>query len=161
MRQKWKNGVPLAALIHERLAAAERCAGSMKEAEDEIAGFGGVDLAVGLFLCPTCAGNKKEFGVWADGLLILLRFPEAADGGADWWQLNCNLFDLCWGGVTGKGCVSAGVEEQEPGAQIAAENCFDSLTVKPAGCFDSLSAADAPDVQASDVRVDEAAEPMG
>ena len=72
MRQERKHGVPLAALIDERLAAAERCAGRVQEAENQLARLGDVDLAVGLFLGPAGAGDKKHFRVGANRLRVLL-----------------------------------------------------------------------------------------
>ena len=59
---------------------APECA---QEAEDQFAGLGGMDLAVGLFLGPACAGDEEHFGVGADGLRVLGRGAESADGGAD------------------------------------------------------------------------------
>ena len=82
MRQKWKNGVPLAALVDQRFAAAERCAGGAQEAEDQVCRFGDVDLAVGLFFGPAGAGYEEQLGVGADGLLILRGGADAGDGGA-------------------------------------------------------------------------------
>ena len=88
MRQEGKDGFAFAALIDERFAAAERRAGGVQEAENEFAGFGGVDLAVGLFLGPACAGDEEQFGVGADGLLVLRGGAEAADGGAECGELD-------------------------------------------------------------------------
>ena len=71
--EEGKHGLAVASLIDERFAAAQRCAGGMEEAEDEIGGFGGMGLAVGLFLGPAGAGDKEEFGIGTDGLRVLLR----------------------------------------------------------------------------------------
>ena len=138
MREEGKNGVAFAALVDERLAAAERCAGLAQEAEDEVGGFGDVDLAVGLLLGPASAGDEEEFGVGADGLLVLLRRADAGDGGAGCGELDCDFFDCGRAGCAGKGCVGAGVEEQEPGAGVAGENGFDALAIEPAGGFDGV-----------------------
>jgi hypothetical protein len=82
VRQEGKNGVPFAALIDERFAAAQRRAGRAQEAENQFARFGSVNLAVGLLLGPACAGNEEQLRVGTNGLLVLLRRAEAADRGA-------------------------------------------------------------------------------
>jgi hypothetical protein len=94
MRKEWENGVPVATLIDEGFAAAERCACCVEEAKDEVAGFCGMGLAVGLFLGPACAGNEEKFGVGADGLLVVPGFAEASDRGAECGEMNGNFFDL-------------------------------------------------------------------
>ena len=71
--EEGKHGLAFAALIDERFAAAQRCAGGAQEAENQFAGFGDVDLAVGLLFCPAGAGDEEQLGVGADGLLRLAR----------------------------------------------------------------------------------------
>ena len=66
--EEGKHGLAVAALVDERFAAAERCAGGIDEAEDEAGGFSGVGLAVRLFAGPAGAGDEEKFGVGADGL---------------------------------------------------------------------------------------------
>ena len=124
-----------------------------QEAENQLAGLGGVNLAVGLFLGPAGPGDEEHLGVRADRLRTLCRSAEAADGGANLRKVNGDLLDLSRSGFTGKGSVRACVEQQEPGARVAAENGLDALAIEPAGCFDGFSSA-----ESGDVRVDEAAE---
>ncbi len=71
--EEGKDGFAFAALVDQRFAAAEGCAGGAQEAEDQFAGFGGMDLAVGLLFCPAGAGDEEKFGIGADGLLRLAR----------------------------------------------------------------------------------------
>jgi hypothetical protein len=52
--------------------------------------------------------------------------------------------------------VSARVEQQKPGAHVAADDRFHTLAIVPARSLHGFSAA-----QRSDVRIDEAAQPVG
>jgi hypothetical protein len=116
-----------------------------------------VNLAVGLFFGPACAGYEEELGVGADGLGSLLRSAEAGDGGARGGEFDGDLLDVGRRRLAGKGFVGAWVEEQEPGARFAGEDGFDALAIEPAGCFDVAVRA----AEGGDVGVDEAAEAMG
>ena len=60
VRQEGKHGLAFAALVDERFAAAERCACCAQESENEIGGFGGVHLPVGLLLGPSRAGDEEH-----------------------------------------------------------------------------------------------------
>ena len=68
MGEEGKHGLPITALVDERLAAAERSACVAQEAEDQFAGFSGVNLSVGLFLGPSRAGDKQKLRVRPDRL---------------------------------------------------------------------------------------------
>ena len=57
--EKGENGLPFAALIDERFRAAEGCACLVQEVEDNVGGFGDVNLAVGLFFGPAGAGYEE------------------------------------------------------------------------------------------------------
>ena len=67
------------------------------------------------------------------------------------------MFDLDLGGFTGKGCMRAGIEEQEPGAGVAGEYGFDALAIEPAGGFDGVGGG----VDGGDVGVDDSVETVG
>ena len=67
MSEERKNGLALAALIDQRLGAAERSARGAQEGENMLACFGSVDLSVGLLLGPACAGDKQQLRVGANG----------------------------------------------------------------------------------------------
>ena len=69
--RKGRTEFALAALVDQRFAAAQRCAGRAQEAENQLAGFGGMDLAVGLLLGPAGAGDEEHLRVGADGLRVL------------------------------------------------------------------------------------------
>ena len=85
----------------------------------------------------------------------LRRRAEAADGGAQRGQLDGNLLDLRRAGCAGKGRVRARIEQQEPGARVAAEDRFNPLAIEPARGFDGFRAA-----ECGNVRIDEAAQAM-
>ncbi len=69
--RKGRTELAFAALVDQRFAAAQRCAGGAQEAENQLAGLGDVDLAVGLLLGPAGAGDEEQLRVGADGLRVL------------------------------------------------------------------------------------------
>ncbi len=83
------------------------------------------------------------------------RRAEPADRGAQRWKLDSDLLNLSSGRFGGKGCVRSGVEQQKPGAGVAAENRFHPLAIEPARNLDRISAA-----EGRNMRVDEATEPV-
>ncbi len=115
-----------------------------------------MDLAIGLFFCPACAGYEEKFGIGTDGLRALRGSAKAGDGGAGRGELDRDLLDLSGGGLAGVCGMRAGIEEQEPGTGLAGEDGFNALAIEPAGCFDSFCAANG-----CDVGIDEAAQAMG
>ena len=58
MRQKRQHGLTLAALIHERFAAAERRARLFQETKNQFFRLRQMRLSVGLFFRPARAGNE-------------------------------------------------------------------------------------------------------
>ena len=59
VRQKRQHRLSLAALVHQRFAAAQRRAAELEKTPDVLFRLGHVRLAVGLFLRPARAGDKK------------------------------------------------------------------------------------------------------
>jgi hypothetical protein len=90
-----------------------------------------------------------------DGLLTLRRSAEAADGGAQRRQRDRNLLNLNRLTLASIGRMGACIQQQEPWAHAAADDCFDALAIEPARSFDGVGTT-----ESGDVRVDKAAQPM-
>ena len=107
---------------------------SAQEAENQLASFGDMHLAVGLLFGPSGAGDKEHLGVGTDGL----RVPAPGRGEPltvvrSAGKLDHNLLNLMlWLALTRKGCVGSRIQQQEPGAHIAADDRLDPLAIEPA-----------------------------
>jgi hypothetical protein len=102
VREEGKHGVALRRPGRPAICCCRAMRRRAQEAEDQFAGLGGVNLAVGLLLGPAGAGDEQQLGVGADGLRVLRRRAEAADRGAQRGELDCDLLDLRGAGSPAK-----------------------------------------------------------
>ena len=157
VRQERQHRLPLAAQIHQRFGAAERCLRQPQEAEDQVFGILDVSLAVGLSLGPPRARHQQQRGVGTNRLRIGGWRLEPGDLGAPQTlrHLHRHHFHLRRARLALPGRRAARVDQDHPRPVRAREHGLHALPVVP-----SRHRRPAARVDRGGVRVDPSAEPL-
>src|ERR1700683_74147 len=129
MRQEGKNGAPVAALINERFATAQRRARSAKKLENQAAGLVGMNLPIRLLLGPSRAGHKQKFGVGPDSLLVLFRSLLARNGRSHRRKFDRDLLSFYAAHFSRISRMGSRVEQQKPRPRFTLQNRFNALAI--------------------------------